>query len=108
MLHVAPNMVRDERPHDPDERWWLDVVLELHQLDETGLDSSGCMRSVPLEEVYEAVDRAQADHPPMKIGVFGDPNRARADAGEVYCEYKGEQLAQFVRKLQGGASSDQD
>lgn len=103
MLHVAPDLVRDERPFDLNERWWLEVVGKLHQLDESGLDSAGRMKFVPAAAVDAAVREAEPEHGPVKFGVFGDPNKARADAGRTYCDWKIAQFARFVRELESGA-----
>ena len=57
-----------------------------------------------LEKTKTVVDaevrRAEPEHCPVKFGVFGDPNKARADAGQVYCDWKIEQFARFVRELE--------
>jgi creatinine amidohydrolase len=100
MLHIAPHMVRAERPYDGRERWWLGVVAELHQLDESGVDSQKRMRFVPPEDVLAAVRDAEPKHCPIKYGVFGDPNKADPEFARIVCEHQIEEFAKFIRELE--------
>jgi len=102
MLHIASELVRGDRPFDLDERWWLGVVGKMHELDESGLDSGKRLSYVSPEDIAAGVSEAEAGNAPVRIGVFGDPNRARAEVGREICEWQIEQFAEFVRAQEAG------
>ncbi len=104
MLHIAPELVRDERPWDPAERWWLDAVTEIHGVQEWWTKDRPEMRRMDPDRVMALVEKAREEggHPPIKYGVFGDPDKASAEMGEVLIEAYVGRVTEFVRKVEAG------
>ena len=101
LMYLRPDLARKRKPHDPDERWWLDTVMKVHETEKWWMADGVEMSYVPAQKLLAAVAREQRKHPPLKYGVFGDPTEASPEIGRAYIDDKVKEIAQFVRELEG-------
>ena len=103
VMYVRPDLVKEEKPFDPKERWWINTVIGIHQ---AGVwwkgDRMKKLSHVPWEEVMMRIKEAEKKFFPVKYGIFGDPTKATKQKGRIYLEQKVKALADFIRKVDSG------
>lgn len=66
IMYLKPELVRKEKPFDPQERWWIKTVAKIHQTGKWWQDKKMRLRRVPLEEIEKEVKEAEQKHFPVK------------------------------------------
>ncbi len=106
IMYLKPELVRREKPFDPQERWWIKTVAKIHQAGKWWQDKKMRLDRVPLEEVEKKIKEAEQKYFPVKYGIFGNPTRAKEEIGEAYIEDKVKVLVSLIEELEQKPSGD--